>query len=234
MTVVISEPLPSVVQALLDRPDSRNAIDLEMVRNLIGVVADEKARVVVLGSTSNQVLSAGVDLKLSNAERAEVSRNLYRLYETMRTTDAVIVAALSGHAVGGGAQLLVASDFRVADPDATIRFRGPGHGLAVGAWGLPGLVGRGRAIDLTLTMRPIGAEEAQAIGLVERIDENPLHCALDFAEQVISLSSSAVSAIKRIVGMPDPIAALRAERDHNDAWDGAIPTESEDGSGRAR
>jgi enoyl-CoA hydratase/carnithine racemase len=125
---------------------------------------------------------------------------------------------------------MLASDFRVVGPNATIRFMGPGHGLAVGAWGLPALIGRGRTIDLTLTMRPIGANEARAIGLVERIDEAPLRYAQELAEQIIRLSPAAVAAVKKIVGIPDPLEALRAERDHNLGWDGVIPIESRDGS----
>jgi len=234
MTIVTSQPSPGVIQALLDRPASRNAINLEMVRKLGAVVRNHEARVIILGSTTDEALSAGVDLKLSKADRAEVSRELYGLYETMRTTEAIVVVALSGYAIGGGAQLLIASDFRVASPNATIRFRGPGHGLAVGAWGLPGLVGRGRAVDLTLTMRSVGAAEAHAIGLIERIEDEPLQYALGFAEEVSRLSAPAVAAIKRIIGMPDPIEALRAERDHNDGWDGVIPSESEGGSDFAR
>jgi enoyl-CoA hydratase/carnithine racemase len=234
MTVVVSHPSSAVVQALLDRPASRNALNLEMVKELGKVVSSDGARVIILGSTSEKALSAGVDLSLSDAERAEVSRELYRLYEMMRSTEAIIVAAFSGHAIGGGAQLMLASDFRVVGPNATIRFRGPGHGLAVGAWGLPGLIGRGRTIDLTLTMRPIEATEARAIGLVERIDDAPLHYAQELAEQIIRLSPTAVAAVKRIVGIPDPLEALRAERDHNQGWDGAIPIESEDGSDSTR
>ena len=205
-----------------------------MVRELGQVISNNEARVIILGSTSDEALSAGVDLKLSNSDRAEVSRKLYGLYEAMRRTEAIVLVALSGHAIGGGAQLLLASDFRIASPDATIRFRGPGHGLAVGAWGLPGLIGRGRAIDLTLTMRPIAAVEARAIGLIERIDDEPLRYAASFAQEITRLSPSAVAAIKRIVGIPDPIEALRAERDHNDGWEGAIPGDSEDGSDLAR
>jgi enoyl-CoA hydratase/carnithine racemase len=234
MTIVVSQPSPAVLQALLDRPASRNAINLEMVHELGQVISNNEARVIILGSTSEKALSAGVDLRLSDADRAEVSRKLYGLYEMMRNTEAIVVVAVSGHAIGGGAQLMLASDVRIASPDATIRFRGPGHGLAVGAWGLPGLIGRGRAIDLALTMRPIAAAEAQAIGLIERINDEPLRYAASLAEEITRLSPSAVAAIKRIVGIPDPIEALRAERDHNDAWDGAIPGESEHGSDLAR
>ncbi len=205
-----------------------------MVHGLGQVISNHEARVIILGSTSDEALSAGVDLKLSDSDRAEVSRKLYGLYEMMRNTEAIVVVALSGYAIGGGAQLLLASDFRIASPDATIRFRGPGHGLAVGAWGLPSLIGRGRAIDLTLTMRPIAAVEARAIGLIERIDDEPLRYAAGFAQEITRLSPSAVAAVKRIIGIPDPIEALKAERDHNDGWDGAIPAESEDGPDLAR
>lgn len=229
MTVALSQPLPGVVQALLDRPESRNAIDLDMVRSLLDVVGDDQARVIVLGSTSETALSSGADLKLSDPDRAEVSRELYRLYELMRTTPAIIIVALSGHAVGGGAQLVVASDFTVAGPDATIRFRGPGHGIAVGAWALAELVGRGRAIDLALSMRPVSADEALEIGLIQRIDQDPLAYALSLAEEITSLWPSAVAAVKRIVGIPDPLQALAAERDHNESWDGAVPSNAENG-----
>ena len=229
MTVAVSHPLPGVVQALLDRPGSRNAIDLNMVGRLHEVVGDHEARVIVLGSTSEEALSSGADLKLSDGDRAEVSRQLYRLYETMRTTSAIIIVALSGHAVGGGAQLVVASDFTVAGPDATIRFRGPGHGIAVGAWALGGLVGRGRAIDLALSMRPVSAKEALEIGLIQRIDADPLAYANSLAEEITSLGPSAVAAVKRIVGIPDSLQALAAERDHNEGWDGAIPSSAENG-----
>jgi enoyl-CoA hydratase/carnithine racemase len=234
MTVAISHPMPGVVQALLDRPAARNAINLEMVHRLIEVVADPRSRVIVLGSTTEEALSSGADLKLPDADRAEVSRELYRLYEMMRMTDSVVLVALSGHAVGGGAQLVVAGDFTVASPSATIRFRGPGHGLAVGAWALPGLVGRGRAIDLALGMRPVAAPEALAIGLIQRIEDRPLAYALAFAEEISGLSPSAVAAVKRISSITDPLEALRAEREHNDQWDGAIPVEREDGSDQAR
>ncbi|MEX0864894.1 MAG: enoyl-CoA hydratase/isomerase family protein [Acidimicrobiia bacterium] len=223
MTVAVSEPLPGVRQVLLDRPDSRNALDLEMVSELSRLIGETGPGVVILGSSSRDALSAGVDLGLPDAERAEVSRALYGLYQQMRSTDAIVVAAVTGHAVGGGAQLMLASDIRVASPDLSIRFMGPGHGLAVGAWGLPGLVGRGRAIDLALSMRSVGAEEALAIGLIERIHDLPLEWALDFARHVITLDPEAVVAVKRIVGVVDSLGALGMEREHNHRWSGAIP-----------
>jgi enoyl-CoA hydratase/carnithine racemase len=83
-------------------------------------------------------------------------------------------------------------------------------------------------------MRPVGAPEALAIGLIQRIEDLPLAYALAFAEEISGLSPSAVAAVKRISSITDPLEALRAEREHNDQWDGAIPVEREDGSDQAR
>lgn len=223
MTVAVSEPMPEVRQVLLNRPDRRNAINLEMVSELARAIAGPGARMVILGSTSEEALSAGVDLDLPDEERAQVSRALYRLYESMRSSEAIVVTGVTGHAVGGGAQLVIASDVRVGNPSASIRFVGPGHGLAVGAWGLPGLIGRGRALDLTLGMRTVDAESALAIGLIDRIEDRPLDWALAFARHLTALPPGVAAAIKRIVAIPDPIQALRAERAHNDRWDGHMP-----------
>ena len=74
----------------------------------------------------------------------------------MLASPVIIIASIHGAAVGAGAQLAVASDLRIGSPPARFRFAGPGHGLAVGAWGLPSLVGRGRAAEICLSMRWVG------------------------------------------------------------------------------
>jgi enoyl-CoA hydratase len=223
VTVAVSEPIPGVRQLLLNRPERRNALNLEMVTELSQLVAEAEHKVIIFGSSARAALSAGVDLSIGDAERAEASRALYSLYNIIRSSDAIVVAAATGHAVGGGAQLMLASDLRVASPDVSIQFAGPGHGLAVGAWGLPSLVGRGRAIELILTTRAVGADEALAIGLINAIHHEPLSWALEFARQVTSLPDGVASAVKRISTRSDPLKALLAERDHNDHWDGSMP-----------
>ena len=84
-----------------------------------------------------------------------------------------MLAALDGPAIGGGLQLAITCDLRIAAPAAWLQARGPGHGLAVAAWGLPTLVGRSRALDLCLTGRRVDAQEALAIGLVDRVEDDP-------------------------------------------------------------
>lgn len=223
-TVAASDPMPGVLQLRLDRPQRRNAIDLEMVSDLHRLFEASDHQVIILGSTDRAALSAGADLGISDAERVEVSRALYRLYRLMREKPGIVVAAGTGHALGGGAQLMLASDLRVVNHDFSIRFVGPGHGLVVGAWGLPSLIGRGRALELMLTMRTVAAEEAYSLGLVDVIDDQPLTWAHQFAKQVVGLPSELIGAMKRITSISDPSEALMAEKEQNDGWDGSVPS----------
>jgi enoyl-CoA hydratase/carnithine racemase len=112
---------------------------------------------------------------------------------------------------------------RIAGPDLNIRFLGLGHGLVVGAWGLPALVGRGRAAELCLTMRPVGAEEALRIGLVERLVADALEDALTLASSLLLIDPASMAGVKRVAANPDPIAALNHERELNSKWNGSVP-----------
>ena len=211
---------------LVDRPERRNALNLEVVDG-IKEALQASGPVLVLGSTDPRAFSSGADLDLKDSERAAVSDALYRLYQQMRQSDTVIIAAADGYALGGGAQLLIASDIRIAGPDLSVRFLGLGHGLVVGAWGLPSLVGAGRAAELCLTMRSVGAEEAQRIGLVEAVVPDPLEEALKVASAMLLLDPTALAGVKRILSDPDPFAALNHEREINSTWNGSVPRRGE-------
>jgi enoyl-CoA hydratase/carnithine racemase len=211
-----------VAIALLDRPERLNALDLRTVGELRQAV-DQKQAVLVVGSTSPRSFSSGADTSVSDAERAAVSESLYGLYAAMRASATIIITAADGHAIGGGAQLLLASDIRVAGHALSMRFVGIGHGLVVGAWGLPRLIGRGRALELCLTTRPIDADEAFAMGLVERVVDDPLAEAIELGTAISSLDPALIAAAKTIVGMDDASEALQAERSLNSAWRGSIP-----------
>ena len=222
MTVRVEDHDHGVRVALLDRPAKRNAIDTSVVEGIREALNTAPGNMMVLGSTDRSAFSSGVDLGLGERDRAEVSDHLYSLYQAMRATPIVLLAAASGHAVGGGAQLLIACDIRIVDASASIRFMGPGHGLAVGAWGLPSLVGRGRAMDLCLSMRPVDATEALQIGLVDRVVEEPLETAITYATAISHLDQGAVAAVKKVVAASDRGDGLRLERDYNARWDGSV------------
>jgi enoyl-CoA hydratase/carnithine racemase len=213
-----------VLALWLDRPQKRNAIDTPLVTALIRAVEEAGDEVIVLASRDPRAFCAGVDLSLTDAERAEVSDRLYALYHLLLTRRAPVVAAVGGPAVGGGAQLAIAADLRVIGPSAVFRFAGPGHGLAVGAWGLPSLVGRGRALDLCLTMRDVGAEEALAIGLADRVSDDVVTEALTIAASLAALDRAAVTRVRDMSQETfDLVAALDRERAGNRAaWSGSV------------
>jgi enoyl-CoA hydratase len=213
-----------VVGLWLDRPAKRNALDRALVTALTHAVEDRAARAFVLGSAAQGMFSAGADLGLPDSERASVSDLLYQLYGRMLASPAPIIAVVGGAAVGGGAQLALASDIRIGGPDARLRFVGPGHGLAIGSWGLPSLVGRGRAMELCLSMRPIDAVEALELGLFDRLVDDPTAAAFALAASIARLDAAAVARVKAVVRTASGVLdALEQERRGNlDAWSGAV------------
>jgi enoyl-CoA hydratase/carnithine racemase len=213
-----------VVGVWLDRPAKRNALDRALVTALLDAFGDPAARAFVLGSSRPGMFCGGADLALPDAERAEVSDLLYRLYARMLRSPAPVVAAVEGPAVGGGAQLALACDLRVGGPPASLRFPGPGHGLAIGAWGLPSLIGRGRAIELCLTMRTVDCAEALAVGLLDRVADEPRAAALDIAAAFAGLDAGAVARVKAVVRTASGVLeALEEERAGNqESWSGSV------------
>ncbi len=226
-------PAKDVLRLRLNRPDQLNAINMPLVRALNAAFDSVDARVVILGSSS-QAFCSGADLDIEDEERARVSDLLYELYEKMVKLPVPIVVAVNGHVVGAGMQLAVAGDLRIAGPETKMRVAGPGHGLAVAAWGLPSLVGRGRALDLCLTMRAVGAEEALDMGLVDRVEQDPGEAAVGLASEFAGLDPAAVGRVKRVViEASGYLDALREERSGNSAaWSGsaaALSLGGEDG-----
>ncbi|HZA14582.1 MAG TPA: enoyl-CoA hydratase/isomerase family protein [Myxococcaceae bacterium] len=203
MFLDIRTPASGVRALLLDRPAAHNALALGTVRALEScieeVARDRSVRAVVLGSTTAGTFCAGADLTVSDAERAEVSDRLYALYGALIGLPVPVIAAVDGAAVGGGAQLVLAADVRIGSAQARIRFVGPGHGLAVGLWGLPAAVGRGRALDIVLSQRFLSAAEAVVMGLLDRMADDPFAEAVALGSAVCALDPAAVERAKRLI-----------------------------------
>jgi enoyl-CoA hydratase len=218
------EPSPAgYLRVRLDRPDRRNALDLAMVRALHAAFAAERSALILLDSTDPGAFCAGADLGVSDAERGEISDLLYETYEVMITRPGPVIAVVTGPAVGGGAQLAGAADLRVAGPGGRFRWTGPpGRELAVGAWLLPSLVGRGVALELTMTGRWVDAAEAERIGLVNHVRAEPGLAAAALAGRLLDRGAGALGAAKQIAAAGGLVDRLRAERAANrDAW--AVP-----------
>lgn len=212
------------LRVLIDAPARRNALTLPTVEHLHQVLEEERSCTLVLGSATPGIFSSGADLDVDDATRARLSDLLYACYELMITRPGIVIAVVQGAAVGGGAQLTTAADLRTASPAARWRWVGPGHGLAVGSWILPSLVGRGRALDLTLTSRWLYADEAVAAGLVTRLDDDPWRAAAEIGSALGDADAGALARVKAVATTGQLLDRLHAEREGNRAsWSGAGP-----------
>jgi enoyl-CoA hydratase/carnithine racemase len=212
---------------LLASPQRHNPLDAALARALRDAFAEDPRELVVLGSTGQDVFCAGADMTVSETERAEVSGLLYECLEVMITRPGPVIAAVGGPAVAGGAQLATAADLRIAGPAARFRWIGPpGRDLAVGAWVLPDLVGRGRAAELAMTGRWVDAAEALALGLVNRVDPGPLRAAEELAAELAAGGGGSLARIKMITATGGLLDRLHAERRANqEAWAHALSTD---------
>jgi enoyl-CoA hydratase/carnithine racemase len=224
MTVdVIHEDGPEGSLVLrLSAAERRNALRAETVTALSAGLADDPGRTVVLASQTPGMFCAGADLKIGDRERAQVSDRLYALYGEIVTRPGAVVALVDGAAVGGGAQLAAAADIRIISHRARFRWVGPGHGLAVGAWILPSLVGRTAALELTLTSRWVDAPTAVRLGLATEISEQPDERLAAVVADVRRGTPRALARVKRIA-LGDLLGRLDEERRLNaEAWDGQV------------
>jgi enoyl-CoA hydratase/carnithine racemase len=208
------------LRLLLARPARRNALDPALARALRDALRQDEAIPAVLGSTDPRVFCAGADLTLPDADRATVSDLVYECCEILVTRPGPVIAVVSGPAVGGGAQLAAAADLRIAGPAARLRWIGPaGRGLAVGAWVLTDLAGRGTAMELALSGRWVAAAEALALGLVNRVEDDPGPVAAGIAERLARQDPRALAGVKRVAAAGGLLDRLHAERQANrSAW----------------
>jgi enoyl-CoA hydratase len=166
-----------VTTVILARPSRRNAVDRDTALALADAFrafeADGEARVAVLFGAGG-TFCAGADLQAIAAgqpNRVEPDGD-GPMGPTRMLLDKPVIAAVAGHAVAGGLELALWCDLRVAEEDAVLGVFCRRFGVPLldgGTIRLPRLIGLGRALDLILTGRPVGAPEALAMGLVNRV-----------------------------------------------------------------
>ncbi len=227
---VRSETTDAVTTITIDRSGARNAIDRATAEALAAAMrafeSDDSAHVAVLWGAGG-CFCAGADLKAI----AEGSPNRLEptgdgpLGPTRMLLDKPVIAAIEGHAVAGGLELALWCDLRVAASDATLGVFCRRFGVPLvdgGTVRLPQIIGLGRALDMILTGRPVGADEAFAIGLVDRVvpPGEALGAAQVLAAQIAALPQACLRSDRRAVygglgrGTGD---ALRVEFDHGSA-----------------
>jgi enoyl-CoA hydratase len=175
---ILSTASAGIAEITLNRPDARNAINLEMVRALHASLDElsgrEDVRVLILRGAGEKAFAAGADiadLYARTSREALLSINA-RLFQAVEDFPLPTVAAIRGYALGGGLELALACDLRIAADDAKLGLPEVSLGVFPAAGGtrrLPRLVGDGLARELVFTGRTIGAEEALRMGLVNRV-----------------------------------------------------------------
>jgi enoyl-CoA hydratase/carnithine racemase len=202
----------------LDRPKSRNAIDTQMLLELLEHLAaardDEAVRVLVISSADHLGLSAGADVRERLDEEGQIRRmQLFAdLYDAIATFPKPTIAACHGDVVGGGAEIATACDMRVGGANLRMRFPGAALGVPVGPARLVTLCGLAAAKYLLLSSRTVGADEALRIGLVNRVAPAAATeaSALELAGAVAAHPPEAVAQLKRMLHEWDDIEGRSA------------------------
>lgn len=196
----------------LARPAARNALGRQLLTEfrqaLAGLQADPAIRVVLVHSLVPGVFCAGADLKeratLSDAETAAYVQEIGSAFTALENLPMPVLAVLEGAAMGGGLELALAADLRVAGANARFGMVETALAIVPGAGGtqrLPRLIGVSRAKELIFTARRIDAEEAVRLGLVDRMVPagEALDAALALAREILPNGPLALRLAKQAV-----------------------------------
>jgi enoyl-CoA hydratase/carnithine racemase len=192
----------------LRREEKLNALSTALERELGEALRGDDARssgcVVITGS--ERAFSAGADLNelrgRSPADIAAYYRDTGDVYEQVASLPQPTFSAISGYCLGGGLELALATDFRVAAPAATFGFPEVGLGIlpsSGGTFRLVRAVGTARAKELILLRERLTADEALAAGMVTELAESPVDRALEHARRLAGLPALAVALTKQAI-----------------------------------
>lgn len=178
--VVLVEEKDQVLILTLNRPEIMNSFNFAQLHALKEQIESVRfrpeIRVVIITGAGDKAFCAGADLKeratLSDIKVKEYIFTIRNLFTTVEYLNKPVIAAVNGVALGGGTELALASDIRIASENATMGLTETRLAIIPGAGGtqrLPRLVGRGKAKELIFTGRRVGAAEALEIGLVNQV-----------------------------------------------------------------
>jgi len=207
--VLVESPADGVAVVRLHRPEATNALSLRLQAQLsqafTELAADDAVRCIVL-TGGEQVFAAGGDIKgLLEADPIEIlQRHTERVWAPIQHCPKPVIAAVCGYAFGGGAELAMHCDIIIAGEGASFAQPEIRIGIMPGIGGTQRLVravGKFNAMKMLLTGRPVGAREAQAMGLVCDVvpDAEVLPHALKMAQTIAAMPPLAAQQIKEVV-----------------------------------
>ncbi|HEY6398397.1 MAG TPA: enoyl-CoA hydratase-related protein, partial [Solirubrobacteraceae bacterium] len=213
-----------VAIAWIDRPPA-NSISPEVVAALQrvwdAVTGDPDARALVIASANPVLFCAGADIKafttMDGATGRQLLDQMHELLRSMERSSITTIAAVGALALGGGCELAMACDFRIAAESAMFGQPEISLGIIPGFGGtqrLPRLVGEPKALEMNLTGEAIGADEAYRLGLATRVvpDHELLDTALAWARKLAAQAPLAVQQIKQVSAPGDLDDGIEAEK----------------------
>ena len=224
----------------LNRPEALNALSVQVVKDISSAIdeaAGSDARALLITGAGDKAFCAGADISefmgrniVEAMAATELGQNIFAKLDSLTIPS---VAAINGYALGGGLELATACTLRVATANARLGVPEIKLGLIPGYGGtqrLPRLVGQGRALDMVMTGRMVAAEEALAIGLINRLVNAPaLEGAIAYAREFASFSLPVLRYGREAVMRADNTAlaeGMLVERDLNTlAFQGEDATE---------
>ena len=204
-----------VAHVQLNRPDKRNALDLDMFKAIAEAQRSLRGtrglRAVVLSGTGVDFCS-GLDVKSAMHDRKGMVRLLWKWLPWQanlaqraglgwRLLPVPVIAAVHGRCWGGGLQIALGADFRIVSPGASLSIMESKWGLIPdmgGTLGLRELLGRDQAMKLAMTAEEISGVRALELGLATSVADDPLAAASDFAVQLAGRPPRCVNAVKRL------------------------------------
>ncbi|MBD8067951.1 enoyl-CoA hydratase [Bacillus sp. PS06] len=236
-TILVSDNKKGVICITLNRPHAANALSKQILSELTEVLEDSKynkrIRCIIITGAGEKAFCAGADLK----ERAGMTMDEARkavsfIKETINRIEDLpqpVIAAINGFALGGGTELALGCDIRIASEDARLGLTETSLGIIPGAGGtqrLPRLIGKGRAKELIFTARKVDASEALEIGLVEYVTPRDLLLdkAYEIAEQIVNNAPIAVSQAKYSIEHGYDVDLHTGLAIEKNAYDITIPT----------
>ena len=239
MSSILVERNEHIAVITINRPDALNALNFTTLAELQAVVEeiriDNEVRVVIITGAGEKAFSVGADLKeRKTLTDLEVRRNLYKIGEVFSLIDHLpqpTIAAINGFAFGGGMELALACDFRIAVSEALMGLTETSLAIIPGAGGtqrLPRLIGQAKALEFILTAKRLTSEEALENGILNRIEAEKselLNASFEFAKEMLANGPLAIQqakfAVKHGMGV-DLQTGLQIERK---AYEVIIPTE---------
>ena len=206
------EKKENIVIVRINRPEKLNAMNIDVIKEMGSIMdqlnSDDSVKVVIVTGTGERAFSAGADIeymsKISPLEAEQYAVTGHATLNKIENLNKPVIAAVNGYALGGGCELSLACDLRIASKNATMGQPEVTIGICPG-WGgtqrLMRIVGLARAKDLIYTGRRISADEAFQMGLVNKVVELPqlMDECMNIAKMIVKNSAIAVRVSKTLL-----------------------------------